>query len=43
MDIDKEELKNEAKDTVNQVKDTIKNVDINKEAKETKGFLALLH
>lgn len=39
MDIDKEELKNEAKDTVNQVKDTIKNVDINKEAKETKGFL----
>lgn len=39
MDIDKEELKNEAKETVNQVKDTIKNVDINKEAKETKGFL----
>ena len=39
MDIDKVELKNEAKDTVNQVKDTIKNVDINKEAKETKGFL----
>lgn len=39
MEIDKEELKNETKETVNQVKDTLKNVDINKEAKETKGFL----
>ncbi len=39
MEIDKEELKNEAKETVNQVRDTIKNVDINKEAKETHGFV----
>lgn len=39
MEIDKEDLKNETKETVNQVKDTLKNVDINKEAKETKGFL----
>lgn len=39
MDIDKENLKNETKETVNQVKDTLKNVDINKEAKETKSFL----
>jgi cytochrome bd-type quinol oxidase subunit 2 len=39
MEIDKENLKNETKDTVNQVKDSFKNVDINKEAKETKGFL----
>lgn len=40
MEIDKENLKSETKETVNQVKDTIKNVDINKEAKETKGFVA---
>ena len=39
MEINKEELKNETKETINQVKDTIKNVDINKEAKETKGFI----
>lgn len=39
MEIDKENLKNETKETVNQVKDTFKNVDINKEAKETKSFL----
>lgn len=39
MEFDKEELKNEAKETVNQVKDTIKNVDINKEARETHGFV----
>lgn len=39
MDIDKEELKNETKETVNKVKDTLKNVDINQEARETKGFL----
>ena len=39
MEINKEELKNETKETINQVKDTIKNVDINKEAKETKGFV----
>lgn len=40
MEFDKEELKNETKETVNQVKDTMKNVDINKEATATKGFLA---
>lgn len=39
MEINKEELKNETKETVNQVKDSFKNVDINKEAKETKGFV----
>lgn len=39
MEIDKEELKNETKETVNQVRDTLKNVNINQEAKETKGFL----
>jgi cytochrome bd-type quinol oxidase subunit 2 len=39
MEIDKEDLKNETKETVNQVKDSFKNVDINKEAKETKGFV----
>ena len=39
MEFDKEELKNETKETINQVRDTIKNVDINKEAKETRGFV----
>lgn len=34
-----EQLKNETKDTVNQVKDTIKNVDFKKDTEETKGFL----
>lgn len=34
-----EELKKEATDTVNQVKDTIKNVDIKKDSIETKGFV----
>lgn len=37
--VDTEQLKNETKDTVNQVKDSIKNVDFKKDAKETKGFL----
>ena len=34
-----EELKKEATDTVNQVKDTIKNFDIKKDSIETKGFV----
>lgn len=39
MDIDKEELKNETKQTVNQVKDSLKDVDVGKEARETHGFI----
>lgn len=38
VDIDKEELKNQTKDTVNQVKETMKNVDFKKEAGATKTF-----
>lgn len=38
--LDAEELKKEATEAVNQVKDTIKNVDIKKDTLETKGFLA---
>lgn len=34
-----EELKSEASNTVNQVKDTIKNVNIKKDTAETKGFI----
>lgn len=37
--VDKEQLKNETKETVNQVKDSIKNVNLKKDAEETKGFL----
>lgn len=37
--VDTEELKNEAKDTVNQVRDTIKNANFKEDAEETKGFL----
>lgn len=37
--IDTEELKTETSSTVNQVKDTIKNVDIKKDSIETKGFV----
>ena len=37
--LDAEELKKEAADAVNQVKDTIKNVDIRKDTLETKVFL----
>ena len=37
--VDTEQLKNETKDTVNQVKDTIKNVDFKKDTEATKGFL----
>ena len=37
--VNTEEMKTEAVKTVNQVKDTIKNVDIKKDTAETKGFL----
>lgn len=37
--VDTEQLKNETKDTVNQVKDTIKNTDFKEGAVQTKGFL----
>ena len=37
--VNTEELKNEASNTVNQVKDTIKKVDIKKDSMETKGFI----
>lgn len=37
--VDKEQLKNETKDTVNQVRETIKNTDFKEEAVQTKGFL----
>lgn len=38
--VDTEEFKKETVDTVNQVKDTIKNVDIKKDAKEATGFIS---
>ena len=37
--VDTEQLKSETKETVNQVKESIKNVDFKKDAEETKGFL----
>ncbi len=37
--VNTEELKSEASNTVNQVKDTIKKVDIKKDSMETKGFI----
>ena len=37
--IDTEELKNETVNTVKEVKETIKNVDVKKDAGETKGFI----
>lgn len=37
--VDTEQLKSETKETVNQVKDSIKNVNLKKDAAETKGFL----
>ena len=40
--VNTEELKSEASNTVNQVKDTIKNVDIKKDSIETKGFITEL-
>lgn len=39
VSVDTEQLKNETKETVNKVKDSIKNVDLKKDAKETKSFL----
>ncbi len=38
--VDTEQLKNETKETVNQVKDTIKNADFKEGAAQTKGFIA---
>lgn len=37
--VDTEQLKNETKNTVNQVKDSIKKVNLKEDAKETKGFV----
>ena len=37
--VNTEELKSEASSTVNQVKDTIKNVNIKKDTVEAKGFI----
>ena len=37
--MDSKNIKEEATDAVNQVKDTIKNVDIKKDSLETKGFI----
>lgn len=37
--VNTEELKSETSNTVNQVKDTIKNVDFKKDTAETKGFI----
>ena len=39
VEVDKEELKNQTKDTVNQVKETVKNIDFKKDASATKGFV----
>lgn len=39
INIDAEELKNQTKDTVKQVKDTIKGVDLKNDTKETTGFV----
>ena len=40
--VDTEEIKKETVETVNQVKDTIKNVDIKKDAKEATGFISAM-
>lgn len=40
--VNTEELKKETVDTVNQVKDTIKNVDIKNDAKEATGFVSAM-
>mgnify|MGYP003499965393 CR=1 FL=1 len=37
--VDTEDLKKETKETVNQVKETIKNVDLKNDAEATKGFI----
>ena len=39
ISVDTEDLKNETKDTVNKVTETIKNVDLKKDAEATKGFV----
>lgn len=39
FNINKDDLKKETSETVNQVKDTLKNVDLKKDSKEAKGFL----
>lgn len=39
VDINKEELKNQTKDTVNQVKESFKNTNFKDEANKTKGFV----
>ncbi len=38
--INKEDFKKETKDTVNQVKDTLKSTDLKKDSKEAKGFIS---
>lgn len=40
FNINKEDLKKETSETVNQVKDTFKNADIKKDSKEAKGFIS---
>jgi len=40
FNINKEDLKKETSNTVNQVKDTIKNADLKKDSKEAKGFIS---
>ena len=42
VDINKEELKNQTKDTVNQVKESFKNTNFKDEANKTKGFVLKL-
>ena len=39
ISVDTEDLKNETRETVNQVKETIKNVDLKNDAEATKGFV----
>lgn len=39
VDVDTEDLKNQTKDAANQVKETIKNVNLGQDAKLTKGFV----
>ena len=39
VEVDKEELKNQTKDTVNQVKETVKNINFKEDANATKGFV----
>lgn len=40
FNINKEDLKKETSETVNQVKDTLKNTDFKKDSKEAKGFIS---